>query len=237
MQIDTEYKGLSDIDPEIVRFYEEVLRTRTTGYEVGEDGETSTPITEEYTVVVQNKPAEVPFSYAEERRARRLNDVTVNAAITAAILWEDFDINHDGYLDWKAAYSLWEVEQPTELVEDLPIVVPAPVRPVVTLDARRAVYKVVTTPTDPKVERQSAYNDVYDDTAYTTTRTHDTAPHSPEIRRLMDMQQAHNYLAATDWMAARMVETGQAVPDDVVAKRASARTVLDNTFTAPDFDL
>ena len=35
--------------------------------------------------------------------------------------------------------------------------------------------------------------------------------------------EAHRYLAETDWMVIRAAETGKPVPDDVAAKRKSAR--------------
>ena len=38
--------------------------------------------------------------------------------------------------------------------------------------------------------------------------------------------EARAYLAATDWMVARMAETGKAVPKDVAEARAAARRAL-----------
>ena len=38
--------------------------------------------------------------------------------------------------------------------------------------------------------------------------------------------EARAYLAATDWYAIRLAETGQPVPADVAAKRAAARETL-----------
>jgi hypothetical protein len=38
--------------------------------------------------------------------------------------------------------------------------------------------------------------------------------------------EARAYLASTDWYYARLAETGQAVPDDVVAKRKASRELL-----------
>lgn len=100
IKIDTEYTSLSEIDPEITPFYSEDVRTRITGYtEPDEDG-ISEPIIEEYTVIVLNKPDEVTYEYVESRRGRRLPKEVIDQAITDAIAWEDFAVNHDGYLDW-----------------------------------------------------------------------------------------------------------------------------------------
>lgn len=38
--------------------------------------------------------------------------------------------------------------------------------------------------------------------------------------------QAREYLASTDWYAARLAETGQAIPADVLEKRQAARQTL-----------
>jgi len=38
--------------------------------------------------------------------------------------------------------------------------------------------------------------------------------------------EAQSYLDSTDWYYARLTETGQAVPDDVVAKRKAFRELL-----------
>ena len=37
---------------------------------------------------------------------------------------------------------------------------------------------------------------------------------------------AREYLAATDWYTARLVETGRSIPPDVMAQRQQARTLL-----------
>lgn len=47
---------------------------------------------------------------------------------------------------------------------------------------------------------------------------------APECRVQDDHAQiAREYLAETDWMVVRSVETGKPVPEDVLAKRAAAR--------------
>jgi hypothetical protein len=38
--------------------------------------------------------------------------------------------------------------------------------------------------------------------------------------------EAREYLNSTDWYAARLAETGKAIPEDVIAKRQAARAVL-----------
>jgi hypothetical protein len=38
--------------------------------------------------------------------------------------------------------------------------------------------------------------------------------------------QARDYLGSTDWYAARLAETGQPIPDDVLEQRQTARSLL-----------
>ena len=168
-KIDTEYKSLNQIDPEIVRFYEEETRERITGYtEQDEDGY-STPITEEYLVVVLNKPEEVSFEYVESRRGRRLGEEVAKAALVQAIAWNDFTVNHDGYLSWLDAYSAWEDEQPTELVGEEEVLVPAPERPVIDMADRRDVYEALSQSYDTNLFHHTEELVEYDDDAFTAT--------------------------------------------------------------------
>lgn len=51
----------------------------------------------------------------------------------------------------------------------------------------------------------------------------DKAQQSEEARRAADNTEARAYLAETDWYVIRLQETGQPVPDDVLASRAAAR--------------
>ena len=45
-----------------------------------------------------------------------------------------------------------------------------------------------------------------------------------ETQRLLS--EAQNYLNSTDWYFARLSEIGQAVPDDVLSKRAESRKFI-----------
>lgn len=61
-----------------------------------------------------------------------------------------------------------------------------------------------------------------------------------ETKSLNDSQvslskKALSYLAMTEWYVTRFAETGTAIPDDVKAKRAKARTlVMDSHKTTPE---
>jgi hypothetical protein len=163
-KIDTDYKSLDEINPEIVRFYSEDLRTRIIGYT---DDDEPKPITEEYTVIVLNKPDIVPYGFVESRIARRFGRDVINSALVSAIEWEDFDVNHDQYIKWKIAYKLWEEIQPTKPVEDgeagTPVVVPAPVRPVIDMSNRREYYEKITTDFDVNLFVKTGIENNYDD--------------------------------------------------------------------------
>lgn len=174
-KIDTSYTSLAEIDAEIVRFYEEETRTRVIGHTEVEEGETSDPITEEYTVIVLNQPNEVTYEYVESRRGRRFPEETVKGYIPQAIEWEDFAINHEGYLLWLDEVALWEAEQPMiqdgtdEEGEPIMVLAPQPERPVVTLDTRRAVYEALSQSYDSVLFHHKETATEYDDEAYTAT--------------------------------------------------------------------
>ncbi|CAL9955009.1 hypothetical protein VPHD292_0006 [Vibrio phage D292] len=140
-KIDTEYKSLSEVDPEITRFYSEDVRTRVVGQSEPDEEGNVTPITESYVIIVLNQPDEVTYEYAESRRGRRLGEDAVKASLVQAIDWEDFAVNHNGYLAWQEEYLTWETEKPTELVGEEEVLVPAPERPVIDMANRRAVYE------------------------------------------------------------------------------------------------
>jgi len=154
-KIDTDYKSLNEIDPEIVRFYSEDVRTRVTGHTEPDENGTSEAITEEYTVIVLNKPNEVHYDYVESRRGRRLGDDVIKAALVDAIAWEDFEVNHDAYLYWLEEYRTWEIEQPTETIDDEEVLVAAPERPVINMAERRAVYFQETESFDSNLETET----------------------------------------------------------------------------------
>ena len=175
-KIDTEYESLNQIDPEIVRFYSVDDRTRLVGFEEMNADGYSEPIYEGYSVIVLNKPNEVHYDYAESRRGRRLPKEVIDQAITDAIAWEDFHTNHDEYLYWLEVYRTWEIEQPTELVDDEEVVIAAPERPVINMDDRRAVYhEVHETHERDKWYPPSTFTEIIDDDTYTITTKSDGA--------------------------------------------------------------
>lgn len=168
-KIDTEYKSLSEIDPEIVRFYSEDVRTRVTGHtEPDEEGNTS-PITKEYVVIVLNQPDKVSYDYVESRRGRRLGEDAAKVALVQAITWEDFAVNHNGYLAWQEEYLAWEMEKPTELIGEEEVLVPAPERPVIDMADRRAVYETLSQSYDTNLFHHTEEIVEYDDAAFTAT--------------------------------------------------------------------
>lgn len=165
-KIDTVYTSLDQIDPAVARFYEEEIREVVIGHtEQNQEGLT-TPITEQYTVVVLNKPDEVSFEYVESRRGRRLGEDVAKAALVQAIAWNDFAVNHDGHLAWLAAYDKWETEQPTEIIDEVEVLLPAPECPVVDIADQRVVYEKVTQPYDATYFNQIGSTVVYNDKSF-----------------------------------------------------------------------
>lgn len=148
-KLDTDYASLSDIDSEIVRFYSEDARTRVIGRtEPDEDGN-SDLVTESYIVVVLNKPNEVTYDYVESRRGRRLGDDIIRNALVDAITWEDFAVNHDGYIQWLEDLERWQGEEPQDFEYEDSVEYELahrnwtefePQRPVIDFANRRAVY-------------------------------------------------------------------------------------------------
>lgn len=51
-------------------------------------------------------------------------------------------------------------------------------------------------------------------------------PTPSEIAQLEASQKAVQYLKDTDWLVIRKLETGQAVPADVLQKRAESRSLV-----------
>ncbi|MGF1775912.1 hypothetical protein [Vibrio nomapromontoriensis] len=180
MRIDTDYQSLSDIDPEIVRFYEEETRRRIIGHE-GE-GEDSKPVYEEYLVIVLVKPDEVTYQDVSQRRGERKSWEEIKAELVRTIAWEDFQVNHDGYLQWKASYQHWQQEQPTEIVIDADgneevVLMPAPVRPVTDIEHRREQYQQHVTPYDENyVASLGEYTRAWDDSDFVVTLLPQTIP-------------------------------------------------------------
>lgn len=62
----------------------------------------------------------------------------------------------------------------------------------------------------------------------------DKARQAEEAQRAADNTEARAYLASTDWYVIRLQETGQPVPEDVLASRAAAREkVIHQPATPP----
>ncbi|MCG9624651.1 DUF4376 domain-containing protein [Vibrio mediterranei] len=152
--IDTEYKSLAEIDAEIVRFYREDKRTRTIGY----DEEKDLPIEEEYIVIVLEKPNEVYYDYVSEKRGDRFGWDFVRGILERAITWEDYRINHDGYLKWLSDCEA--VKEGQELPE----------LPTIDVSIRRGFYEEMIEPHDANYETfTGTYERKYDDESYTVT--------------------------------------------------------------------
>ncbi|AUR96160.1 hypothetical protein NVP1216O_32 [Vibrio phage 1.216.O._10N.222.55.C12] len=168
-KIDTEYPTLADVPQSVVQFYEEETRTRITGYTEPDEEGNSTPITEEYTVVVLNKPDMVLYSEVAQRIGERKPRDVVNAELARAIEWEEFYYGHDLVLEHEADYALWEQEQPTEIIDDEEVLLPAPELPVIDMATRRAYYLEVTTPYDTNLFISTGSTVEFNDEAYTAT--------------------------------------------------------------------
>ncbi|QJT71168.1 hypothetical protein GR11A_00131 [Vibrio phage vB_VcorM_GR11A] len=150
MATDTQYTSLDDIDENIRGFYQEETRTRPAGY----DGD-GNPVTEDYTVIVLNDPQEIDWDYMVERRKEGTPSDLMDAFLEAAINWEEFDVNHNGYLTWKDEHATWTTDQPQvqQVIDGVPqfdddgnpimVLAPEPVRPVVDLANRREFYTEV----------------------------------------------------------------------------------------------
>lgn len=168
-KIDTEYASLEEVPQSVVKYYEEEVRTRTTGHtEPDEEGNTD-PITEEYTVVVLNKPDTVLYSDVAQRIGERKSRDVVNAELVRAIEWEEFYYGHDLVLEHEADYALWEQEQPTEIIGEEEVVIAPPEKLIIDLRNRREHYekRVQSYDTNLFIHTDSAIE--YDDTNYVVT--------------------------------------------------------------------
>lgn len=242
-KIDTDYKALSEIDPKVVQFYAEDKRTRTTGYTEDEEPK---PIIEEYTVIILNKPDQVDYEYVESRKGRRHPVAVVMAALEAAITWEEFYFNHDLYLAWVADYAKWKEEQPTEEITNEDgtteaVVLPAPELRAIDLSDRRAHYTIKEVTKDTALYHiLPGFDLTYDDDALITTKTYKAKKKtSAELKAETDCKrrsEAKAYLTATDYIAARMAEGGEPMPQDVKEKRAKAREVLNGSYIEPHIE-
>jgi hypothetical protein len=176
-KIDTEYATLAHVPQSVVQYYEEETRTRITGYTEPDAEGNSTPITEEYTVVVLNKPDTVLYSEVAQRIGERKPRSTVNAELARAIEWEEFYYGHDLVLEHEAAYEEWEEEQPLvqegvdEDGEPIWSIAPAPELPVIDMDVRREYYEVITVDYNTNTHNSVGVTDTHDDELYTTTKT------------------------------------------------------------------
>ncbi|QZI93042.1 hypothetical protein SIPHO014v1_p0043 [Vibrio phage 82E32.3] len=193
-KVDTNYESLDQIDPEIARFYAEDVRTRLVSRAgVGDEPATQVPeeyTVEEYTVIVLMVPSEVTYEYVQSRYDRRHNWEVIKAAIEDAIAWEGFSVNHEGYLAWKSEHSLWISEQPTEVVDEAEVLLPEPVRPVIDMANRRAVYKSEGVVYDHAFHIKTGETETYNDETYTKLITPVLEP-----RPDADIAELHSELA------------------------------------------
>nr|BFD39992.1 hypothetical protein FFPRI1PSEUD_14910 [Pseudomonas sp. FFPRI_1] len=58
-------------------------------------------------------------------------------------------------------------------------------------------------------------------------------PTQESIKKEQETREALKYLSDTDWYVMRLVETGKAIPEDIAAKRAEARTTISGETKAP----
>ncbi|AGG58281.1 hypothetical protein VPDG_00120 [Vibrio phage henriette 12B8] len=168
-KIDTEYKSLADVPPAVAQHYSEETRARVVGYEEPDEEGYCKPVTEPYTVVVLNKPDMVLYSEVAQRIGERKSREVVNTELDRAIEWEEFYYSHDLMLEHEADYALWEQEQPTEIVDEEEVLLPAPEPPVIDMTNRREYYLEVTTPYDTNLFTSAGTTIEFDDVAYTAT--------------------------------------------------------------------
>lgn len=171
------YKKLSDVPADIRRFYKEVETTVILGY----DEETLEPITEVEISIVLDTPPTVTYDMVSQRRYERKSDDVVRSELEAAMLWEDYDINYNQYLQYKEDYATWSAEQPTMPVTDengntTEEVVPPPSRPEIDLDIRREHYFDITSSPDLTWHRLVDSIVEYDDSALTKETVHQLEP-------------------------------------------------------------
>ncbi|EGQ7751997.1 DUF4376 domain-containing protein [Vibrio parahaemolyticus] len=169
MIIDTDYTALTDIDENIRHYYAEDIRERVIGYTEGEE---PSPITEQYTVIVLNKPEEITFHDVNQRRGERKSwEQVVKPELERAIAWEDFQVNHDQYLQWLVDVENFVPEitigEDGEEVATLP-----PEQPVIDMQNRRAVYEVIEVPYDANYYTHNGeYDYLVNDEEFTVTKT------------------------------------------------------------------
>ncbi|AVF60438.1 DUF4376 domain-containing protein [Vibrio diabolicus] len=169
MIIDTDYTALTDIDENIRHYYAEDVRERVIGYAEGEE---TSPITEQYTVIVLNKPEEITYQDANQRRWEGKSwEQRVKPELERAIAWEDFQVNHDQYLQWLVDVENFVPEitigEDGEEVATLP-----PARPVIDMQNRRAVYEVIEVSYDANYYTHNGeYDYLVNDEEFTVTKT------------------------------------------------------------------
>ncbi len=176
-KIDTEHTSLDQVNPKIVRFYEEETRERVVGHTEPDEEGNSTTITEPYIAVVLNRPDTVTYEDVAQRRGERKSwEPVVKAELERAILWEDFVINHDGYLAWLESHKAWQELSPEEFgYEDETEFELAqrdwlerqPIRPVVDIAVSREHYELTATEIDTNLFTSNESTIEHDDTNLT----------------------------------------------------------------------
>jgi hypothetical protein len=135
--------------------------------------------------VIQIHVPVVSYQEVEGAIGRRWAREQVNPYLEQAIEYERYNLASVLVPAWEAEYATWEVEQPSRptwqfdeggnvIVE----VLPAPVKPVADMAARRACYLLVQVPLPEYTNKLTSYEDTFNDETYVTERTFDTEPYS-----------------------------------------------------------
>lgn len=134
--------------------------------------------------LLENVPV-VSYQEVEGAIGRRWAREQVNPYLEQAIEYERYNLATVLVPAWEVEYAAWEVEQPTrptwQLDEEgnaIVEVLPAPVKPVVDMAARRACYLLVQMPLSEHTNKLLTYVDTFNDEMYVTERTFDTEPFS-----------------------------------------------------------
>lgn len=187
------YKTVQDVPPSIRRFYREVELTRVINH-VGDGGEPLSEVVVDGVEIVLDTPEEVTYEDVSLCVSLRWSQEAILGKLRAAILWEDFDVNHNQKKQWMGDMEEWYHEAPSAprcdengMVEydDMgqPILIKrgAPVAPTVDLEKRRGFYKVVALPNEEPLTRQMGeFSEVFYDDELTVTRVYEIEPFSSE---------------------------------------------------------
>ena len=129
--IETEYKTLSEIDPEIVKFYKK------------EEGK-----------IVLCVPTEITFERAENERYKGWADSSIaDDYLEQAITFEYFEVNHDEYLQWLEVHAEWKKSEDGTAENE-------PKRPLVQIEKARKCYEITTEVFDANFKDHNGEHDL-----------------------------------------------------------------------------